>query len=37
MTPPDEQMRKKKTNFVGKKTKMARKGDNDDSSDENDW
>ena len=36
-TPPDEALKKKKTNFVGKKTKMGRKGGADDSSDEDDW
>jgi len=39
MTPPDEQMKKKKTNFVGKKTKAVKgKGQKaDESSDEDDW
>lgn len=39
-TPPDQADKKKKTNFVGKKIKMGRKGKggNDDSSDdEDDW
>jgi len=37
MTPPDQQMTKKKTNFVGKKIKMKKSAGADDSSDENDW
>lgn len=38
-TPPDQAEAKKKTNFVGKKMKMGRKGKAgvDDSSDEDDW
>jgi len=37
MTPPDEVMKKKKTNFIGKKIKMKKNQGDDDSSDENDW
>jgi len=37
LTPPDQQLKKKKTNFVGKKMKMKKTGGADDSSDENDW
>jgi len=37
MTPPDEQLKKKKTNFIGKKIKMKKNRGDDDSSDENDW
>jgi len=37
-TPPDQAERKKKTNFIGKKvTGKGRRGNDDDSSDENDW
>lgn len=36
-TPPDEHLKKKKTNFVGKKIKMKKNAGDNDSSDENDW
>jgi len=35
--PPDQHMKKKKTNFIGKKIKMKKSQGADDSSDENDW